>query len=266
MSVRYLHVTNLKPKLSTTYHLSSLSRPTAFVLTSDDVFFSSYSQHKVSNETLNLGWVSQSLDVGTSRPVHYLVPKGANLDCFPSCSLHSFLPQTWLGNGLRWVTITQIESYPASLYHCMCTLLVWYGCNAYHVHYILPDALTLTHLLFRAGPFFAFAIFFDIRALDLFLAASTGGVFCDVLKHTICSPRPFFILPKVSCVCIDHLYYNTKTIVLMYPFIHNQYHRSVSKRVWKRWVGARQVLILQSKEQYLLCSSTTMQATPSIGS
>ena len=57
----------------------------------------------------------------------------------------------------------------------MRTLLVWYGCNAYHVHYILPDALTLTHLLFRAGPFFAFAIFFDIRALDLFLAASTIG-------------------------------------------------------------------------------------------
>eukprot|EP00581_Thalassiosira_minuscula_P012370 CAMPEP_0183722800 /NCGR_PEP_ID=MMETSP0737-20130205/14650_1 /TAXON_ID=385413 /ORGANISM="Thalassiosira miniscula, Strain CCMP1093" /LENGTH=562 /DNA_ID=CAMNT_0025953037 /DNA_START=50 /DNA_END=1738 /DNA_ORIENTATION=- len=47
------------------------------------------------------------------------------------------------------------------------------------------------------GPFFAFVIYSDVRALDLFLAASSAGLFCGALKHIIRSPRPFWIVPGV---------------------------------------------------------------------
>jgi hypothetical protein len=47
------------------------------------------------------------------------------------------------------------------------------------------------------GPFFAFAIYGDLRSYDLFLSASLGGVICGTFKHIVRSPRPFWIVPEV---------------------------------------------------------------------
>lgn len=67
---------------------------------------------------------------------------------------------------------------------------------------VLPPSIFIHFFLKRdwgmaVGPFFAFAIYGDIRSLDLFLAASLGGVICGVFKHLIRSPRPFWIVPEV---------------------------------------------------------------------
>jgi len=67
---------------------------------------------------------------------------------------------------------------------------------------VLPPSIFIHFFLKRdwgmaVGPFFAFAIYGDVRSLDLFLAASLGGVICGVFKHLIRSPRPFWIVPEV---------------------------------------------------------------------
>ena len=67
---------------------------------------------------------------------------------------------------------------------------------------VFPPSIFIHYLLKRdwgmaLGPLFAFAIYGDVRSLDLFLAASLGGVICGVFKHLIRSPRPFWIIPDV---------------------------------------------------------------------
>jgi len=66
----------------------------------------------------------------------------------------------------------------------------------------LPPSIVIHFVLKRdwgmaIGPFFAFAIFADVRSLDLMFAASFGGVLCGIFKHLMRSPRPFWIVPEV---------------------------------------------------------------------
>ena len=67
---------------------------------------------------------------------------------------------------------------------------------------VLPPSIVIHFVLKRdwgmaIGPFFAFAIFADVRSLDLMFAASFGGVLCGIFKHIMRSPRPFWIVPEV---------------------------------------------------------------------